>query len=90
VRYVAAKISGKLNGQKWVEFRRDQCGQSDISAVFPDAVAQKHAQKDAEKARVLTCADQYTANKATSSNGGMRWVDQNGGYYAECLNRLRD
>jgi hypothetical protein len=29
------------------------------------------------------------ANKATNSNGSMKWIDKDGGYYAECVSRLK-
>lgn len=89
MRYAAAKISGKLNGRKWAEFRREECGEKDVEAVFPSAVAPKYSGEDPEKARTHTCADQFTANKASNANGGMKWVDKDGGYYAECMGRLR-
>jgi hypothetical protein len=89
MRYVAAKISGKLNGRKWSEYRRDECGAKDTRAVFPAAVAPKYSGEDPDKARTLTCADQFTANKATDANAGMKWIDKDGGYYAECVTRLK-
>jgi hypothetical protein len=36
-----------------------------------------------------TCLDQYTANKTTNGNGGMRWIEKGGGYYSECNRRLK-
>lgn len=89
VRYAAAKISGKLHGRKWVDFRRDECGQSDTRAVFPEAIAPKYSGEEPEKARAHTCADQFTVNKASGANAGMNWIDKNGGYYGECVSRLR-
>ena len=46
-------------------------------------------EKDLDKARTKTCGDQFTANKATNSNGGLVWVEKDGGYYAECVIRLK-
>jgi hypothetical protein len=89
MRYAAAKISGKLNGRNWADFRREECGEKDIEAVFPSAIAPKYAGEDPEKGRTHTCADQFTANKANHANGGMKWVDKDGGYYAECVSRLK-
>ena len=89
MRYVAAKVSGKLNGRKWSEFRREECGEKDTQAVFPAAVAPKYSGQDPDKARTLTCADQFTANKATNANGSMKWIDKDGGYYAECVSHLK-
>jgi len=91
VRYLEAKVAGKLNGRKWRDFRRDECGATETTAVFPTAVAQKYAgEKDPERARTRTCADQFTANKATNANGGLKWIEKTGGYYAECVARLME
>jgi hypothetical protein len=90
VKYLEAKVTGKLQGRKWVDFRRDECGQKDTTAVFPTAIAPKYAgEKDLDKARKETCADQFTANKATNGNGGLRWIEKDGGYYGECVSRLK-
>jgi hypothetical protein len=91
VRFLEAKVAGKLNGRKWRDFRRDECGATETTAVFPTAVAQKYAgEKDPERARTRTCADQFTANKATNANGGLKWIEKTGGYYAECVARLME
>ena len=90
VKYLEAKVAGKLNGRKWVDFRRDECGQRDTTAVFPTEIAPKYAgEKDLDKARKETCADQFTANKATNANGGLKWIEKDGGYYGECISRLK-
>jgi hypothetical protein len=90
VKYLEAKVAGKLPGRKWVDFRRDECGKKETTAVFPMAISPKYeGEKDLDKARTKTCADQFTANKATNSNGGLVWVEKDGGYYAECVIRLK-
>jgi hypothetical protein len=90
VKYLEAKFSGKLQGRKWVDFRRDECGKRETTAVFPTVIAPKYeSEKDLDKARTKTCADQFTANKATNANGGLVWVEKDGGYYAECVIRLK-
>ncbi|MGA8901617.1 hypothetical protein [Bradyrhizobium sp.] len=90
VKYLEAKVSGKLQGRKWVDFRRDECGKRETTAVFPTAIAPKYEnEKDLDKARTKTCADQFTANKATKANGGLVWIEKDGGYYAECIIRLK-
>jgi len=90
VKYLEAKVSGKLQGRKWVDFRRDECGRHETTAVFPTEISPKYAdEKDIDKARTKTCADQFTANKATNANGGLVWVEKDGGYYAECVIRLK-
>jgi len=91
VKFLEAKVAGKLNGKKWTDFRREVCGEHETTAVFPTAIAPKYAsEKDLDKARTKTCADQFTANKATNANGGLKWVEKDGGYYAECINRLKE
>ena len=90
VKYLEAKVAGKLGGRKWVDFRREECGQKDTTAIFPAAIAPKYAgEKDLDKARKETCADQFTANKATGANGGLKWIEKDGGYYGECVSRLK-
>jgi hypothetical protein len=89
-RYLEGKVAGKLNGVKWTDFRRDECGAKDTTAVFPTAISPKYSnEKDLDKARTLTCADQFKANKATDANGGLRWIEKDGGYYGECVIRLK-
>jgi len=57
-------------------------------AVYPAAISDKYASETPDKARQRTCVEQYMANKATDSNGGLVWQHQGGGYYAECKKRL--
>jgi hypothetical protein len=90
VKYLEAKVAGKLNGRKWVDFRRDECGKRETTAVFPTAISPKYQNdKDLDKARTKTCADQFTANKSANANGGLVWIEKDGGYYAECIIRLK-
>ena len=90
VKYLEAKVAGKLAGRKWVDFRRDECGKRETTAVFPTAISPKYEHdKDLDKARTKTCADQFTANKASNANGGLVWIEKDGGYYAECIIRLK-
>jgi hypothetical protein len=58
-------------------------------AVFPTAISPDHAKDSAGKARMETCLDQYKANKATNSNGGLKWIQKGGGYYSECNKKLK-
>ena len=91
VKYLEVKVAGKLNGRKWVDFRREECGRHETTAVFPTVIAPKYEkEKDLDKARTKTCADQFTANKATNANGGLKWVEKDGGYYSECISRLKE
>ena len=128
-KYKAAKAAGTLNGQKWNDFRKAQCGSEATAApaaaapapatasapaaapaskseskskakpaaapvavgnaVFPSAVDAKYSKDSAGKARMLTCLDQYKANKANNGNGGLKWIQKGGGYYSECNKRLK-
>ena len=91
VKFLEAKVAGKLNGKKWTDFRREVCGEHETTAVFPTAISAKYSsEKDLDKARTKTCADQFTANKPANANGGLKWVEKDGGYYAECINRLKE
>jgi hypothetical protein len=38
---------------------------------------------------MLTCLDQYKANKADNMNGGLRWIQKGGGYYSMCNRHLK-
>jgi hypothetical protein len=57
--------------------------------VFPPAVSAKYATESKGRARMLTCRDQYDANKASGANGGLKWIEKGGGYYSECNKRLK-
>ena len=89
LKYLAAELEGKLKGRKWKAFRQEECGASTVSVVFPSAIAPKYSGENPDKARTHTCADQFTANKATNGNGGMKWIEKSGGYYSECVVRLK-
>jgi hypothetical protein len=121
-KYKAAKAANTLNGMKWNDFRKAQCGTEATAApaaaapapatasapaapapapaakaapvavgnaVFPSAVDAKYSTDSAGKARMLTCLDQYKANKANNTNGGLKWIEKGGGYYSECNKRLK-
>jgi len=57
--------------------------------VFPSAISPAHAGEKPIKARLKTCFDQYKANEATNSNGGLKWVQKGGGYLSECKKHLK-
>jgi hypothetical protein len=89
-KYKEAQAAGTLRGMKWNEFRKAQCGSTaSAAAVFPSAVAPTHAKLPSAKGRLETCRDQYNANKATNANGDLKWVQRGGGYYSECVKRLK-
>src|SRR5229473_93649 len=86
-KYQAAKTAGTLNGQKWNDFRKAQCG-ADATAA-PAAIDPKYAKETAGKGRMHTCVDQYNANKTANANGGLKWIQKGGGYYSECNKKLK-
>jgi hypothetical protein len=110
-KYKEAKAAGTLNGMKWNDFRRAQCGAEATVApattaaptpapspaspsrvgntVFPSAIDPRYSDRSAGKARMETCLDQYRANKANNGNGGLKWIQRGGGYYSECVKRLK-
>jgi hypothetical protein len=59
------------------------------NAVFPSAVDPKYSSEKPGLAREHTCADQWKANKAANTTGGMKWNAKGGGYYSECNKRLK-
>ena len=93
-KYKAAQSSGTLGGMSWQQFRQANCANPSLAlspgATFPQAISPKYSKESAGKARLLTCLDQYRANKATNNNGGLRWIAKGGGYYGECNKRLKD
>ena len=60
------------------------------NAMFPNAVSSKYADKSQGKARMMTCLDQYRANKTGNMNGGLKWIEKGGGYYSMCNKRLKE
>jgi len=99
-KYNAAKSAGTLNGLSWNDFRKKECAGDDAraapaaassnsGAVFPKAIDPKYAKESAGKARMHTCLDQYHANKASNSNGGLKWIQKGGGYYSLCNAALK-
>jgi len=58
--------------------------------VLPRAIDPKYASMTPGQARMHSCVDQYVANKATNSNGGMKWIQMGGGYYSVCNQKLKD
>lgn len=58
-------------------------------AVFPTAIADAYKTKKPAKARFATCLAQYKANKATNTNGGMKWIQKGGGYFSQCNKKLK-
>lgn len=112
-KYQAAQKAGTLQGMKWNDFRKAECGPTAAAtpaptapsssttaaptaapasignAVFPTTVSPKYSRESAGKARMHTCLDQYRANKSVNANGGLKWIQKDGGYYSECNRRLK-
>ncbi|MFC0240412.1 hypothetical protein [Rhodopseudomonas telluris] len=58
-------------------------------ATYPTAVDAKFAKEPAARARLHTCAEQWKANKAANTTGGLKWIQKGGGYWSECNKRLK-
>lgn len=96
-RYQASKTAGTLGGMTWNEFRSAGCPETmaqrsgsmtpTMGGIFPSAISKKYAGHSAGRARMLTCRDQYRANKAAGITEP-RWTEEGGGYYSECNKRL--
>jgi K+-transporting ATPase ATPase C chain len=55
------------------------------AVVFPSAISPRYSGEKPGDARRKTCIDQYHANTATNSNGGLKWNV----YWIECKKRLK-
>jgi len=96
-RYQAAKAAGTLGGMTWNAFRSAGCPtvtaqraggmQPTAAGAFPDVVSKKYSHLPAGQARMLTCRDQYEANKEAGI-AEHKWTEEGGGYYSECNKRL--
>jgi hypothetical protein len=62
---------------------------AESAPVFPAALSSKYVAEKPGAARRHTCSDQFQANKTTNANGGLRWIQHGGGYYAQCNKRLK-
>jgi hypothetical protein len=58
-------------------------------AVYPTAIDPEFASMKPGQARRKTCAKQFQANKTNKANGGQRWLEEGGGYYSDCVKRLK-
>ena len=92
-KYRAAKTSGALGRMTWQDFRKSNCGTGAVlgytATTFPKGISPKYRNESVGKARMHTCLDQYNANKAANRNSGLRWIEKGGGYYSECIRRLK-
>jgi hypothetical protein len=99
-KYQAAKAAGTLNGMKWNEFRKAECG-AEAPAPTPPPAAEKPAvpppAATAEKkpvsggraamiARERACGAEWKAAKAAGTRPpGMKWPQ----YWSECNKRKK-
>jgi hypothetical protein len=96
-RYQAAKSAGTLGAMTWNEFRSAGCPTTvakrsgsmkpTMGSIFPVSIDKKYTKFKAGKARMLTCRDQYRANKEAGVTEP-KWTEEGGGYYSECNKRL--
>ena len=63
--------------------------QPSTPVVFPTTISPAHVGEKHIKALLRTCFDQFKANEATNSNGGLKWVQKGGGYLSECKKHLK-
>ncbi|TIX13375.1 MAG: hypothetical protein E5V41_21480 [Mesorhizobium sp.] len=79
-KYQAAKAAGTLNGMKWNDFRKTECGAGATAAAADAKPAKttKAAAATEETAKGLTakeCSAKYQAAKAAGTLNGMKWND---------------
>lgn len=80
-KYQAAKEAGTLNGMKWNDFRKAECGPGATAAMQakPAKTTKKAgdaAQADAAKGMSMAdCSAKYQAAKAGNKLNGMKWND---------------
>ncbi|MBI1650930.1 hypothetical protein [Hyphomicrobium sulfonivorans] len=98
-RYQAAKAADALGGMTWNSFRSAGCPATvtgragsmvpTAAGIFPSSIPRKYAHLPAGRARMLTCRDQYVANKAAGMDES-KWSLAGGGFYSECNRRLSE
>jgi hypothetical protein len=74
-KYQAAKSAGTLNGMKWNDFRKSQCGAEATAAPAPTPAAAP-APAPAPTVHALSmheCSAKYQAAKAGGTLNGMKW-----------------
>jgi len=99
-KYKEAKAAGTLNGMKWNDFRKSQCGAEATPppaaeskpAPTPAAAEKPAAEKPvsegrkAEYARERACGKEWKADKAAGKiQAGMKWPQ----YWSECNKRKK-
>jgi hypothetical protein len=94
-KYKEAKAAGTLNGMKWNEFRKSQCGAETEATPAAAPPAEAPAEKPAAKAsggrqamyaRERACGKEWKADKAAGKvPAGMKWPQ----YWHECDQRKK-
>jgi hypothetical protein len=93
-KYQAAKEAGTLDGMKWNDFRKAQCGDTATPAVAPEktatpAAAGESAGKPGRQAylgRLHACSAEWKAAKANGTRpAGMHWPQ----FWHECDERQK-
>ncbi|WP_315924669.1 hypothetical protein [Mesorhizobium sp. SP-1A] len=78
-KYQAAKSAGTLNGMKWNDFRKAECGAGASAATNTMKPAKtSKAASDSGDGKGLTmaeCSSKYQAAKSAGTLGGMKWND---------------
>ncbi|AZO11104.1 MULTISPECIES: hypothetical protein [unclassified Mesorhizobium] len=77
-KYQAAKAAGTLNGMKWNDFRKTECGAGATAAAETKPAAAKTSTEAAEGSKGLTmaeCSSKYQAAKTANKLNGMKWND---------------
>jgi hypothetical protein len=69
-KYEAAKTAGTLNGLKWNEFRKTECGAEATAAPAPPVAAPLPT-----PISMRECSAKYQAAKAGGTLNGMKWND---------------
>ncbi|HYQ07395.1 MAG TPA: antifreeze protein [Xanthobacteraceae bacterium] len=75
VKYQAAKNAGTLNGLKWNDFRKTQCGGEATAAPAPSPVAAPLPTPTAHGLSMRECSAKYQAAKTAGTLNGVKWND---------------
>jgi hypothetical protein len=76
-KYQAAKSAGTLNGMKWNDFRKSQCGAEATAAptTTPAAAPAPVPAPTAHALPIHECSAKYKEAKAAGTLNGMKWND---------------
>jgi hypothetical protein len=79
-KYQAAKTAGTLNGMKWNDFRKTECGPSGSIAAAPAKKTVKSSSSAADDSggkglSMAECSAKYQAAKSGGTLNGMKWND---------------